>query len=113
MLERLWGPADLNSANPLKAGWCSPGLQSGVAGFQTRENIRNINLWALALVTASAAVRVSQQHVEADLKSLWRLGPWFCRNLRALTQHFTVKFPSKIDAMNLTPDALPYCAGPM
>jgi hypothetical protein len=35
--------------------WCSPGLQSGEAGIQTRESARHINFGALALVAASEA----------------------------------------------------------
>ena len=35
---------------------CSPGLQSGGAGFQTRGNVRYINFGALAMVAASQAV---------------------------------------------------------
>jgi hypothetical protein len=36
--------------------WCSPGLQSGGAGFQTRVNAPVYKLRALALVAASQAV---------------------------------------------------------
>ena len=62
--------------------WCSPGLQSGGAGFQTRENAQYINFGALALVAALKRFATSHRIIYSKTCRLHEAPPVGAGNCR-------------------------------